>query len=436
MGGNIMSVKCIYCNSIENLTDSDIIPYALTGAKIKKRFVCSEHNGHTNREFEKDTITSWDYFRSQLGFKTREGDLIKYNGSIVIDELVFDKVKISDKRTFYTGQIISTNHDGHKVIAANSEIIKKRFKTDPEIVDTNKISVQYQFNLENLFISDKMKRTMAKIAYEWYCYKYEINERLDKHNTIISYIINGVESEGIIECVVDAYSYMVGEKLCELGTHSIYDYIDEHGNNYVIFNFWNVIIYKIRVSDDNIPRKEKENIIEMQRYNLDGTKDSISFGVYSLNGGYDAISEPCEVALNRLYKLFINNLEKLVTQTVLTIYQFKKFADALHEDLEGLKNDEITIADFLEYEDWTRILIVRLIFLLKSYDYKFDLSFNSNISEMLEIEEFFTVDSKQLEEYTLEIMRLHEDEVLITNLEEGLQKFDSYYENEMIINGN
>lgn len=37
-------MKCIYCNAETDLSVSDIIPAALTGAKLKKRFVCRTHN--------------------------------------------------------------------------------------------------------------------------------------------------------------------------------------------------------------------------------------------------------------------------------------------------------------------------------------------------------------------------------------------------------
>ena len=49
-------MKCIYCNNDSDLTVSDIIPYALTGAKLKKRFVCKEHNGFTNDNYEKQLM--------------------------------------------------------------------------------------------------------------------------------------------------------------------------------------------------------------------------------------------------------------------------------------------------------------------------------------------------------------------------------------------
>ena len=44
--------RCIYCNS-DDLSVSDIISYALTGAKLTKRFVCHKHNKFTNDNYEK-----------------------------------------------------------------------------------------------------------------------------------------------------------------------------------------------------------------------------------------------------------------------------------------------------------------------------------------------------------------------------------------------
>ena len=41
-------MKCIYCNSEAELTSSDIITYAITGAKLTKSFVCKTHNAFTN----------------------------------------------------------------------------------------------------------------------------------------------------------------------------------------------------------------------------------------------------------------------------------------------------------------------------------------------------------------------------------------------------
>ena len=47
-------MKCIYCNSEVELTSSDIITYAITGAKLTKTFVCKIHNAFTNDNYEKN----------------------------------------------------------------------------------------------------------------------------------------------------------------------------------------------------------------------------------------------------------------------------------------------------------------------------------------------------------------------------------------------
>ena len=45
-------MKCIYCNAETELTLSDIITYAITGAKVAKTFVCQVHNAFTNKMYE------------------------------------------------------------------------------------------------------------------------------------------------------------------------------------------------------------------------------------------------------------------------------------------------------------------------------------------------------------------------------------------------
>lgn len=51
-------MKCIYCNSEIELTSSDIITYAITGAKLTKSFVCKKHNAFTNDKYEKNLLQS------------------------------------------------------------------------------------------------------------------------------------------------------------------------------------------------------------------------------------------------------------------------------------------------------------------------------------------------------------------------------------------
>lgn len=59
-------MKCIYCNSEAELTSSDIITYAITGAKLTKSFVCKTHNAFTNDNYEKKFVADLDFFRNHL----------------------------------------------------------------------------------------------------------------------------------------------------------------------------------------------------------------------------------------------------------------------------------------------------------------------------------------------------------------------------------
>mgnify|MGYP007035526499 FL=1 len=82
-GDDVM--KCIYCNSEVELTSSDIITYAITGAKLTKSFVCKTHNAFTNDKYEKKFVSDLDFFRNHLGLTTRDGNAIQYKADVSVD---------------------------------------------------------------------------------------------------------------------------------------------------------------------------------------------------------------------------------------------------------------------------------------------------------------------------------------------------------------
>lgn len=170
----------------------------------------------------------------------------------------------------------------------------------------------------------------------------------------------------------------------------------------------------------------------MERYNADGTKDSIAFGVYSLNGGFDVISEPVEDAMNRLHDLYIKNLEAISTHTVLTVFTLKQMLDDLIKDIEELERGKRTIADFLEYEEWKRIILIQVVLIFsESGKYDYNQSFNLNLQQILGIEEFFKIDKDEMNDYTKKIVSLFEKGLLVQKLKKGLDYFNQCYLHEM-----
>lgn len=144
-----------------------------------------------------------------------------------------------------------------------------------------------------------MKRTVAKIAYEWHCSKNNILGYDTKYDEIINYILHGKNMEGksIVENVVDGNVYSIASKNSEYGTHSLYEYIDKYGVCYVIFNFWNIVIYKVKVADGFVPNIKRINNLEVFMYRLDGSKDKYNLQVC---GEVNVLSELPEDAIIKL----------------------------------------------------------------------------------------------------------------------------------------
>lgn len=312
-------------------------------------------------------------------------------------------------------------------------MLKEKIGVNPDVIENEKISVEYKFSLSELFMAKKMQRTVAKIAYEWHCYKNSIcGYNISKYDDIISLIIDGNEKEGMVECVVDAYAYSVATEVSELGTNSIYEYVDKEGSCYVIFNFWNVIIYKIKVSKNNKPVCKNDNLIEMERYHVDGTADSLVFGIYSINGGIDIASESCVKALKRLNNLYIRNLEMLSTHTVITVFTLRQMIDELIIDIGDLESGKFDVADLLRYEEWKRVILIRILLVFsQTAEYNFGLSFNTNLQQILGNEEFFVMNKDGLNEFIKKILESYESGELIIEIKKGIEFFDICYKSEM-----
>ena len=63
--------KCIYCDATEDLSESDIVPDALTNARILNRNVCKiAHNNKFSDMFESKVIEALSFITNILDIKT------------------------------------------------------------------------------------------------------------------------------------------------------------------------------------------------------------------------------------------------------------------------------------------------------------------------------------------------------------------------------
>lgn len=247
-------MKCIYCNDDKDLTVSDIIPAALTGAKLRKRFVCHTHNSFTNDHYEKAMIRQLDFFRNRIGLTERDGDPVRFSADLTIGEYISEKnVSISDNKSIMDTDRLFRMKDkqGHPVLVGpKDKLLKISGATEDKITDLPlaDISIRSITDIRDLFVSETVLHVIAKIAYEWHCYINDVEEfQEDTYGLITSYILDPEQSNTLVNIVNDAYVTMLADCFSRTGSNMLFEYNDSDGNVYVVFCLWNVIAYKVKV---------------------------------------------------------------------------------------------------------------------------------------------------------------------------------------------
>lgn len=390
-------MKCIYCNSSEELTSSDIISYGVTGAKLTKKFVCKKHNALTNDKYEKKFIEKLNFFRNGLGMLTREGKQIQFNANLIVDGMVIQGVKVSDRKSIYDpkGIIAGTSSDGKKVLIAPIEKLRKIKGSKIENINLHNLTVQ-STNSADDFAGYHAIHSVAKIAYEWYCYIHGIEEYLFKYENIVNYIL-GKNEENIVEIVFDQDYYSAIDHISEIGTNSILEYNDIDGNKYVVFSLWNMIAYRVKIGQTDVieekPHTRQADIIEEEKlqnfifdiymYHLDGSKNKTTFCAYPYNGDrVHFVSFRPEQVTEDMWSFFVHRSEKLLKTKVLTIKTMKKNVDLFESDLELYRQGKLDFAHLLRFEENEIVSVIEAIANLHHYHDFYDKtkSFNENLA--------------------------------------------------------
>lgn len=418
--------KCIYCNSPDNLTLSDIIPYALTGAKLTRKFVCETHNGFTNDNFEKFVIQNLNFFRNSLGLSERSGGEIKYKADLTIAGHKISNTNISDRASIYEDKkrLFKVEENGKQSFIGNVEVLRKKKGVDEkdiEILDTKDMVVSTSISLEETFASEKMLLTIAKIAYEWYCYKHNINEFVaEKYQSIVDCILMKNDIIDYVQIVIDGNLYITLDNIASYGTHTLFEYVDKNGDLYVVISFWNIVVYKVKICSGNIQNTSIANTYEALMYNIDETKGEITFGTY---GACNFLSMPARESIKKYHKAFLSRTENLLKTLVLsypTVATLTKRLEKAFTKYEQSNN----FAQLVDYESNKRITIIRLLELLfensKSYDK--EKSFNENLHTLYK-QEFVVVDIEDNQEYLRHLLSLHENSTLLECMKKWLDNF-------------
>lgn len=97
--------------------------------------------------------------------------------------------------------------------------------------------------------------SMAKMAYEWYCYINNIEEYKGEYQEIVNYILGNIEGN-FVDIIVERNYYYVIDNLSEIGTNILFQYDDSDGYRYVVIDFWKTIAYRIKICKSPIEKRQ------------------------------------------------------------------------------------------------------------------------------------------------------------------------------------
>ena len=432
---NIM--KCIYCNSETDLTSSDIITYAITGAKLTKTFVCKTHNAFTNDNYEKKFVSDLDFFRNHLGLTTRDGKLIQYKADVMVDGSTIHNVKISNKEALFSPKdvIAGTDGDGHKVLMAPLDRLQKISKGNATEIDMSDVVVHTTIESES-FLGFNAIHSVAKMAYEWYCYNNNIEEYKEEFHEIVEYILGNNEKE-LVDILIDGNYYDAMDRLSEIGTNSFFQYDDVDGYRYVVFDFWKTIAYRVRICKSlsgNIFNREQ--IFNLYLYHLDGSKSQTVFGTYRLGSFLKSMFttlKPENLTID-MWRFIVGRIEQIMSTMILSIHILKREVDQLTVKLKRYDTGKIEFIHLLGFEEnniITTIDIIGQLYLHKS-EYVKTNSFNQNLMTILSLNEdkiTRTFDDKKA--FLQFLAQKDKDNTLSEYLWNSIQTFNEIYENEI-----
>lgn len=244
-----MENKCIYCGRTDDLSESDIIPDALTNARILNKNVCRiEHNNKFSDMFESKVIKELAFITNELDIKSSKGKkYASYDAIVTIEGTDYDLSMHGDNEIF-NGRVLKSA-DKSQMISSYEKAVKiagDESKVQP--LDVNHIEIEKRVRINNeIFFDASMYRMLAKIAFEWYCAKNNVIGYYQEFNEIVTFITTG-RGENPVSIIQEAELYKILDKQVNLGSHTLFAFETSDGEIDVIVSLFGLLLYRIIVT--------------------------------------------------------------------------------------------------------------------------------------------------------------------------------------------
>ena len=332
--------------------------------------------------------------------------------------------KVSNRESFYAPKkvVAGVDEEGNKILMATMEKLEKIDKDKSFTVDIRDVTLHKKISSDS-FLGHYAVHSIAKMAYEWYCYINGIEEFTEEHNEIVEYIL-GNKNGNFVDIIIDRNYYIAIDDLSQIGTNTFFQYDDIDGYRYVVFDFWKTVAYRVRICKSlkyNIGCDMKPVIYHLYLYHIDGSKSS---EVFSREHYFDSKKPTFEVVQSQnmtteQMNVFAKRTEKILSTMILSINFLKKVVD------------KITFKQYSEIDDNE---IKELINRLYCHKDKYDVtkSFNQNLRIILKLDsDTITKTQEEKKEYIKSLMAMDKEKQLSDYIWNGIHVFNEIYENEI-----
>ena len=294
MGIKMKIGQCIYCGVSDDLSKSDIIPDALTNARITNNNVCRvEHNNKFSDLFESKVISELAFISNTLDIKSSKANkYATYPALVKIDEKIYD-INMRSEKSITDGRVIKTSDKKHSFTYYEKAI---QIANNPDLVtpiDINNMDIETNIKINlGIYFDEAMFRMISKISYEWYCAINNISGYHEEFSNIVMFITTGngynpvklIQNDEIYKCILN---------YTDLGSHCLFGFKDPDGKLIVFLSLFGIVIYKIIVSE-HVPCICKNNFIYQElrtdssrREVIESSHETAEYSLYSFINNSD-----------------------------------------------------------------------------------------------------------------------------------------------------
>ncbi|MEF9840850.1 MAG: hypothetical protein RR791_07875 [Lachnospiraceae bacterium] len=344
--------RCIYCNTDTDLSESDVIPDALTNARVTNKCVCRvNHNNNFSDLFESKVINALALITNELDIKSSKGsDYAAYPAMVRIAGTEYETTMRTDIDLF-NGRVIKSADKKHLLTSFEKALTIAKDDSKVEEIDVNSIEIEKEVTIGlDIFFDQAMYQLVSKIAYEWYCAKNTVSGYHDDFENIVTFISEG-HGENPVGIVWHKKIYdLMGDQL-NMGSHCLLAFPDSENKINVIVNLFGIAIYRVVICNhtpkfctNNLlyqelctdsSRKEitQTSLEALEREYLEHLSSNEHFTTVILPGGTKCMIDNGISSVNIVQHMFVYNVANL----------FKKVHDEIKEPnkeiIEILRNN-------------------------------------------------------------------------------------------------